>query len=237
MEPIIPSLQDLIRIDDYTYEIPQSYRDDMRVAVRIFCNQRMLEDIVGDKSLWQLVNVATLPGIQRYAFAMPDMHQGYGFPIGGVAAMAIDEGGVISPGGIGYDINCGVRLLVANHTAADIKTVLPTLATRLFDKVPSGVGRGGKLDYGPQEMDKILRDGARHMLSLGYGNERDIECCEESGSMGVARPELITDKAKKRGSDQLGTLGSGNHFLEVQVVDEVFDKEAAQAYGLSEGIS
>jgi len=137
--------EDLIKIDEFTYEIPKSYRADMLVPARIYMNEAMIEDVIADRAIWQLVNVATLPGIQKYAFAMPDIHQGYGFPIGGVAATAIDEGGVISPGGIGYDINCGVRLLVANMTAADLKPYIEKLATRLFHKVPSGVGRGGKL--------------------------------------------------------------------------------------------
>ena len=134
---------DIVQVDDYTYEIPQSYRDDMRVPARVFLNKRMLEDVFEDRSLWQLVNVATLPGIQKYAFAMPDIHQGYGFPIGGVAAMAIDEGGVISPGGIGYDINCGVRLAIIPMQMKDLKEeVKQKLLQSIFEKVPSGIGKG-----------------------------------------------------------------------------------------------
>ncbi len=228
--------EDLIKIDEFTYEIPKSYRADMLVPARIYMNEAMMEDVVADRAMWQLVNVATLPGIQKYAFAMPDIHQGYGFPIGGVAATAIDEGGVISPGGIGYDINCGVRLLVANMTVADLKPYIEKLATRLFHKVPSGVGRGGKLKFKSAEMDLILKDGAHHMVKLGYGTASDLEFCEENGKMAVADPTKISDKAKKRGSDQIGTLGSGNHFLEVQVVDKVYDEKIAQAYGLHEGL-
>src|SRR3989304_8098761 len=153
--------KDLVQIDEYTYEIPQSFRDDMRVPARIFANEFMLKDILADRAMWQLVNVATLPGIQGYAFGMPDIHQGYGFPIGGVAACAISEGAVISPGGIGYDINCGVRLLAANMSASDLQPYLEKLATRIFHKVPSGVGKGGKLDFSPAELDKFLRDGAK----------------------------------------------------------------------------
>ena len=235
MEQLIPR-DVLIKIDDYTYEIPKSYRADMRVPARVFMDERMMEDVLSDRALWQLVNVATLPGIQKYAFAMPDIHQGYGFPIGGVAATAIDQGGVISPGGIGYDINCGVRLLVSNMTAADTQPYMEKLATKLFHTVPSGVGKGGKLDFAPRELNKILTHGAKRMLELGYGTESDIEFCEEQGSMAVADANLISDRAKKRGSDQLGTLGSGNHFLEVQVVDEVYDEQAAQAFGLSKGL-
>ncbi len=226
---------DLIKVDEFTYEIPKEYRSDMRVSARVFANEEMLPDILNDRALWQLTNVATLPGIQKYAFAMPDIHQGYGFPIGGVAACAIERGGVISPGGIGYDINCGVRLLVANMHVDEVRPYLQKLATSLFHKVPSGVGKGGKLDFGPDKMNKILRDGAQYMLELGYGTEGDIEFCEERGRMEVANPNMISDRAKKRGSDQIGTLGSGNHFLEVQYVDEIYDEKAAQAFGLSKG--
>lgn len=226
---------DLIKVDEFTWEIPQSYRSDMRVPARVFMNENMMHDVLADRALWQLVNVATLPGIQKYAFAMPDIHQGYGFPIGGVCASAIEEGGVISPGGIGYDINCGVRLLRADISAVDLKPYIEKLATRIFHKVPSGVGRGGKLDFSPKELDKFLQYGAWRMVDLGYGTSADIEFCEENGCMDIAEPDLVSDHAKKRGSDQLGTLGSGNHFLEVQVVDEIFDREAAQVFNISEG--
>jgi tRNA-splicing ligase RtcB len=226
---------DLVKIDEYTYEVPISYRPDMLVPARVFMNENMIEDVLSDRAISQLVNVSTLPGIQKGAFAMPDIHQGYGFPIGGVAGCAIDEGGVISPGGIGYDINCGVRLLVANMDVEEVRPYLQKLATRLFHKVPSGVGKGGKLDFGPEELDKILAFGAKRMLELGYGNEADLEFCEEGGWMKFADPDLVSDRAKKRGRDQIGTLGSGNHFLEVQYVDEIFDEQAAQAYGLQKG--
>lgn len=229
------TLQDLVKIDDNTYEIPKSFRADMRVPARVFINDRMLEDVLGDRSLGQLVNVATLPGIQKYAFAMPDVHQGYGFPIGGVAAMAIDEGGVISPGGIGYDINCGVRLLAVSMTADELKPYIEKLATKIFHKVPSGVGKGGSLDFKADDLDRILRDGAQHMMKLGFGDYGDIEYCEEEGRMASADPALISLHAKKRGSDQLGTLGSGNHFLEIQKVDEIFDEQAAQTFGIAKG--
>lgn len=231
----IITLNDLIKMDEYTYEVPKSYRNDMRVPARVFVNEKMIQDVLHDKSMWQLVNVTTLPGIQKYAFAMPDIHQGYGFPIGGVAACAIDEGGVISPGGIGYDINCGVRLLVANINAIDIKPYLQELATRIFHKIPSGVGRGGRLKFRAHELDKILVHGAQRMLDLGYGTESDLEFCEERGQMNIANPDLVSDHAKERGADQIGTLGSGNHFLEIQYVEEIFDKQAAQAFGLQEG--
>jgi len=228
--------EDLVKIDEFTYEIPKSYRADMLVPARVYMNDAMMEDLFADRAMWQLVNIATLPGIQKYAFAMPDIHQGYGFPIGGVAASAIEEDGVISPGGIGYDINCGVRLLVANMTATELQPYLEKLATRLFHKVPSGVGRGGKLKFKAEELDAILKHGAHRMVELGYGTEEDLEFCEETGRMEIGDPDLISTRAKQRGSDQIGTLGSGNHFLEVQVVDKVYDKEAADAYGLHEGL-
>lgn len=188
---------DLIKKSEVSYEIPTSYRSDMKVPAIVFMNDEMMEDVLSDKALWQLVNVATLPGIQKAAFAMPDIHQGYGFPIGGVAATAIKEGGVISPGGIGYDINCGVRLLSSSITESEIRSNLDTLATRLFQKIPSGVGKGGKLDFDPAELDPILQKGAQRMLELGYGLPEDIEFCEERGCMDVADPSLISERAKK----------------------------------------
>lgn len=227
--------EDLVKLRDVLYEIPTSYRSDMKVPAQVFMNAAMMDDVLSDKALWQLVNVTTLPGIQKAAFAMPDIHQGYGFPIGGVAATAIDQGGVISPGGIGYDINCGVRLMVAPVQAADVKPVMQQLATRLFHKIPSGVGKGGKLDFKPDELDSILQLGAQRMLQLGYGLPEDIEFCEENGCMKNAKPELVSKRAKARGSDQLGTLGSGNHFLEVQEVEEIYNEAAAQAFGLQKG--
>lgn len=227
---------DLVQISDYVYEVPDSFRSDMRVPARVFTNEKMLADILEDRSLDQLVNVATLPGIQKYAFAMPDIHQGYGFPIGGVAAMAINEGGVISPGGIGYDINCGVRLLVANHTYKEIRSYLEELATALYEAVPSGVGRGGPLTLSLHDLDSILHNGAPEMLKRGYGNEQDILMCEEQGRLLQNNPDLISKQAKQRGADQLGTLGSGNHFLEVQRVTEIYDEQAAQTFGLAKNL-
>lgn len=222
----------LIKIDEVTFEIPVSYRSDMKVPARVLCSESMLEDILHDRSLEQLVNVATLPGIQQYAFAMPDIHQGYGFPIGGVAGMSIDQGGVISPGGIGYDINCGVRLLASSMTAQELQPYMEKIATALFDAVPSGVGRGGKMKLSSGELDNILAEGAKRMVELGYGDVQDLGFCEELGSMSGADPDLVSEHAKKRGADQLGTLGSGNHFLEVQKVEQIYDSQAAQAYGL-----
>lgn len=227
------TLQDLIKVDEYTFEIPQTYRSDMRVPARVFMQEAMLTSILADRSLEQLVNVATLPGIQKYAYAMPDIHQGYGFPIGGVAGMAIHHGGVISPGGIGYDINCGVRLLIANATATQLQPVMQDLATALFHAVPSGVGRGGQVTLTMKELDQVLLNGARYMVEQGYGTRADLEFCEEHGAMNGADPDLVSEQAKKRGADQLGTLGSGNHFLEVQKIDEIYDENIAKAFGLS----
>lgn len=225
--------EDLVQITDYIYEVPQSFRADMRVPARIFMSDRMMDDVLQDRAIAQLVNVATLPGIKRHAYAMPDIHQGYGFPIGGVAATAINEGGVISPGGIGYDINCGVRLLVASITEHAIRPYLPELATKLFNAVPSGVGRGGSVKFDQHDLDKILVGGSRRMLELGFGLPEDVSLCEDEGVLDFADPSLVSVEAKKRGNDQIGTLGSGNHFLEVQAVEEIFDQEAAEAFGLS----
>jgi tRNA-splicing ligase RtcB len=221
----------LIKLSDYLYEIPKSYRSDMRVPARIFVDENMLDQILNDRSLWQIVNVTTLPGIQKAALAMPDIHEGYGFPIGGVAAMAVD-GGVISPGGIGYDINCGVRLLVGDITEQEIKTVLPKLTDAIFGKIPSGVGRGGALKLKGAEIDRVLEFGARHMLELGYGIQEDLDRCEENGCMPGADPRSVSFRAKQRGRDQVGTLGSGNHFLEIQKVEEIYEPETAEVFGL-----
>lgn len=228
--------EDLIKINEYTYEISDAYRSDMRVPARLFTHASMLDSIVQDRSLEQLVNVATLPGIQKYAFAMPDIHQGYGFPIGGVAAMSIADGGVISPGGIGYDINCGVRVIAVSMTYDEIKPYLEELATQLYDMVPSGVGRGGALDLDTHELDRVLQQGARRMVERGYGNEEDLLFCEEHGHLDGADPSLVTKEAKQRGKDQLGTLGSGNHFLEVQHVTDIYDEQIANVYGIKKGM-
>lgn len=224
-------LDDLIPISENLFEIAQTFRSDMRVPARVFANKELLEDIVQDKSLWQLINVTTLPGIQSYALAMPDIHQGYGFPIGGVAAMDI-ETGVISPGGIGYDINCGMRLMATNLRAPDIAPHIDELATQLFNTIPSGMGRGGQHEYTGTQIDAILKNGAAHMLKLGFGTQHDLIMCEEHGCLSGAEPEYVSLEAKKRGSDQIGTLGSGNHFLEVQRVETVLDEDIAKKFGL-----
>lgn len=230
------TLEDMLQINKGLYEIPRTFRGDMRVPAHIYVNKTMMEDVLHDTSLLQIVNVATLPGIQKYALAMPDIHQGYGFPIGGVAAFAVHEGGIISPGGIGYDINCGVRLIGVHMKRAEIQPYLERLATELFHAVPSGVGRSGKIKLSESELNKVLRDGAPHMLKLGYGTPGDIEHCEEGGHMNAADPDMVSSKAKQRGHDQLGTLGSGNHFLEVQEVAEIYDEKVARTFGLEQGM-
>ncbi len=221
----------LVKITPTQWEIPKSYRQDMLVPARIFTTEEMLEDIVKDRSLEQLVNVATLQGIQGYAFAMPDAHEGYGFPIGGVAATTWPDG-VISPGGIGYDINCGVRLLKTTQSYDDIKGRLADLSETLFRMIPSGVGKGGNITLSPQEMDAVLAYGAQWTLKNGYATHNDLRHIESQGRLENADPSKVSIQAKERGFDQLGTLGSGNHFVEVDIVDEIYDEVAAGALGL-----
>lgn len=227
-------VHDVMKLGEALFEIPTTYRADMQVSARIFAQESILADIVQDRSLWQLVNVTTLPGIVHYAMAMPDMHEGYGFPIGGVAACDVDAGGVISPGGIGYDINCGVRLLASQLRADEIVGKLPELATALWHAVPSGVGEGGSLLLNKKQLEGMLRSGAQQLVEQGFGTADDALFCEENGSMQGADPALVSDRAKERGLDQLGTLGSGNHFLELQKVQKIFDPQAAHLFGLYE---
>ena len=224
--------ESLIKISDVLWEIPKSYRDDMRVSDRIYATEHMIDEVINDRSLDQLVNVATLPGIVGHALCMPDAHEGYGFPIGGVAAMSYPDG-VISPGGIGYDINCGVRLLRSELTYDEAKEKFADLGREIFHQVPSGVGRGGALKLSTQELDDVLRKGAGWTVEKGYGTQADLQHIESFGCLKNADPSLVSDRAKKRGHDQLGTLGAGNHFAEVDVVDEIFDEEAAAAFGLA----
>ncbi len=223
------------KIGEYIYEIPKTYRHDMRVPARIFVNDDLLKEIESDRSVEQLLNVATLPGIQDYAIAMPDMHEGYGFPIGGVAAMRMTDG-VISPGGVGYDINCGVRLLKSDLFYEEIKPFIDIVATDFYRTVPSGVGRGGKIRLSEKEINEVLLRGANYLTEAGYGTQEDLTSCEEGGFMPWSAPELVSKAAKDRGYDQLGTLGSGNHFLEIQRVDKVYDHITAKVFGLEEGL-
>ncbi|MBI4184795.1 MAG: RtcB family protein [Proteobacteria bacterium] len=232
MRPV--TLTDLVHIAPDLWEIPQTFRNDMRVPARVYASERLLSDIVDERALEQLVNTATLPGVERHALAMPDIHQGYGFPIGGVVAVET-EGGVISPGGVGYDINCGVRLLAGRLAVDDVTDRLADLATQMQRDVPSGVGRGGRLKLADDEMDKVLNTGLRWAIENGYASEEDAEALEERGFFRQADASAVSHKAKARGRDQLGTLGAGNHFLEIQRVAKVFDAERARAFGLFEG--
>lgn len=225
--------KNLKKVNDYIWEIPQDFRADMRVPGRLLASEKILNDILKDQSLEQVVNVATLPGIQKYSLAMPDIHEGYGFAVGGVAAMDLAEG-VISPGGIGFDINCGVRLLKSNFRFEEIKSRLPDLTKAIYQEVPSGVGRGGRWKMVNRELDEVLLKGANQIAALGYAETSDLENCESDGRLAGAEPDLISRQAKDRGRGQLGTIGAGNHFVEIQKVAEVFDRQAAELLGLFE---
>jgi tRNA-splicing ligase RtcB (3'-phosphate/5'-hydroxy nucleic acid ligase) len=224
----------LNQISPYIHEIPTTYRADMRVPARFYADSDLLEAALDDKSLDQLVNTATLPGVVKYALAMPDMHQGYGFPIGGVIATELPDG-IISPGGVGYDINCGVRLLATHLHKDDIAPHLDHLATALQVNCPTGVGQGGHIRLKPNELDRVMEQGAQWALKHGYATPMDLERTEENGRLPQANPAKVSDRARKRGLDQLGTLGAGNHFIEVDVVDELFYDAAAQRMGLFPG--
>jgi tRNA-splicing ligase RtcB (3'-phosphate/5'-hydroxy nucleic acid ligase) len=226
---------ELQQLDDVTWEIPASARADMRVPARVLADAELLEAIRVDRSLEQLVNVATLPGIVDAAFAMPDIHQGYGFPVGGLAATELPDG-VVSPGGVGYDINCGVRLLAAPIAAADLGDRREPLAHEISRLVPTGAGRGGALDLRGRPLERVLVEGAEALVrERGLGTEDDLERTESGGCLPGAEPEKVSARAWERGGPQLGTLGSGNHFLEIQRVERVLDADAAAAYGLLEG--
>jgi tRNA-splicing ligase RtcB len=226
--------QDIKRIGDVAWEIPMSYRDDMRVPVRIFADERLLEAALSDKSLIQAVNASTLPGLVSHVLVMPDVHQGYGFPIGGVAATELPSG-VISPGGIGYDINCGVRLLSTRLTSEDAQPYLRDLTASLYSNCPAGVGGKGSVRLNSQQLDAVLRLGSEWALKNGYAKQEDLDCTEEGGRLSGADPSTVSKRAKERGMPQLGTLGAGNHFIEIDLVDEIYHPEAANVMGLQEG--
>lgn len=227
----MPLKESLIQITSTQWEVPQTYRNDMKVPARIFATQEMLVDLLNDRSLEQLVNVATLQGIQGYAFAMPDAHEGYGFPIGGVAA-TLWPNGVISPGGIGYDINCGVRLLKTTQSYDEIKSKLDILSQTLFRLIPSGVGKGGNIVLTTEQVNQVLTYGAQWALKNNYAISNDLAHIESRGRLENADSSKVSEQAKQRGFDQLGTIGSGNHFVEVDIVDEIYDEVAAGALGL-----
>jgi tRNA-splicing ligase RtcB len=228
------SINDLKRINSYEWEIPQSYRADMRVPVRIFASEKLLKDVTRDKSLEQAVNACSLPGLVGSVMVMPDMHQGYGFPIGGVAATKYPEG-VISPGGIGYDINCGVRLLGSRLSYQETKPYLDDLATALNQFCPSGVGKSGHLRLSTSEVEDVCREGSRWAKRKGFASVQDLRRTEEGGSIRGADPRNLSPRALKRGRNQVGSLGAGNHFIEIDLVAEIFDRQAAQVMGLREG--
>jgi len=226
--------RDLQRIGEYLWEIPVSHRSDMRVPARIYADTELIDDALQDKSVEQLINTTCLPGVVRFTLAMPDIHQGYGPPIGGVAAMAVKDG-VVSPGAVGYDINCGVRLLRSNLQADQIKPFIGEVMEAVYHRVPSGVGRGGDIAVSGKDMDDVLERGSAWAVAKGYGTQDDLEHTEEQGALAGARASAVSRKAKERGADQLGTLGAGNHFIEVGQVTEVYDEQVAQQMGIFSG--
>lgn len=221
------------QIDDNTWEIPKAYSRHMNVPARIYADRELLEAMMKDETLTQSVSMAQLPGIYKYSITLPDGHEGYGFPIGGVAAFHEEEG-IITPGGVGYDINCGVRLMKTDLALKEIQDSKEKLLDRIFDLVPCGVGVGGKMRLSVRELEEAMSEGIRWAVERGYGWDRDASHTEEGGCMDTANPEKVSNRAKIRGGSQLGTLGAGNHFLEVSRVTEIFDKEAAKTYGITD---
>jgi len=222
------------KIGENQYQIDADSNSGMRVPVRIYADEPLLQKMLTDRTLMQAKNVSSIPGIVGQSIVLPDGHEGYGFPVGGVAAMDAEEG-MISPGGVGYDINCGVRLLRSNLTEKDVRSKLKELVTDLFSSIPSGVGSKGSVRLSPSELDEVLVKGVNWAIDNGYGTNDDADVCEENGQIQNADPNKVSDKARKRGAPQLGSLGSGNHFLEVQKVSEIHDEEAATRMGLKEG--
>lgn len=223
----------LNRIDDYRWEIPQSYKKGMRTSTLVYADEAMINTIRQDNALEQAANIACMPGILGRALAMPDIHWGYGFPIGGVIAEDPDEG-VISPGGLGFDINCGVRMVRTDLHVGDVKPVIRELMDALFKLIPCGVGSEGSVDVRGAEIDKVLDEGAVWAVERGYGWKEDLEVTEESGCYQAADASKVSTKAKQRGRNQIGTLGSGNHFLEVDRVETIFDRDTARSFGIEE---
>jgi tRNA-splicing ligase RtcB len=221
------------RVDDLIWEVPVEYNRYMRVPTRIYADESLLGMMKRDETLYQGINITQLPGIQKYGIVLPDGHQGYGFPIGGVAGFDEDNG-VITPGGVGYDINCGVRLMRTDLTYDEVKPVARELIERIFQLVPCGVGVGSNIRLSVRELEKAVSEGVDWAIGRGYGWAGDSEHMEEGGCMSEANPEKVSPRAKKRGSTQLGTLGAGNHFLEIARVRDVFDEGAAKPYGITE---
>ena len=215
--------------------IPMDYQRGMRVPGLIYADEELIKQIQADKSLQQVANVACLRGIVKYSLSMPDIHWGYGFPIGGVAAFDVDEGGIVSPGGVGYDINCGVRLIRSNLKLSDIEGKTKDIVRGLFARIPCGVGCRGELRLSRGELEKVLVKGSQWAVERGYGEACDIDHTEERGAMEGANPKAVSSRAFERGLPQLGTLGAGNHFLEIQVVDEIYEEATASAFGIFKG--
>ncbi len=222
--------KDFVKINNYLREIPKSFRDDMRVPARIYISDKIWE-YIEDEALIQLVNSTTLPGIVKYAIAMPDIHTGYGPPIGGVGAMKLPDG-VISPGFVGYDENCGIRILKSEYSEKEISPYLDKLAIEMQKEVPSGLGRGRQTKLSIEQINRILEGGVSHLVNQGYGDKEDIENCEEKGKMEQADASCVSQKAKMRGRDQVGTLGSGNHFVSLERVADIYDEKVAEIFGL-----
>ncbi len=214
-----------------SWELPVTFRDGMRVPGVLYASEKLLAGVLEDRALEQVANVAFLPGIVGRSLAMPDIHWGYGFPIGGVAATRVDTG-VISPGGVGFDINCGIRVLRTDLNEEEVRPRLEILVDRLFQAVPSGVGSSGRLKLSQREIEQVMREGAGWAVAKGFGDPDDLDVTEENGRVAHAEPRSVGDRPRKRGAPQLGTLGSGNHFLEIQAVDTVFDQHAADVLGV-----
>ncbi len=223
----------LKRIDHLIWEIPMNYKHGMRVPGRVYADESLLKKMTQDRTLEQCANVAFLPGIYKFSITLPDGHEGYGFPIGGVAATDYDNG-VISPGGVGYDINCGVRLLRTGLRKGDVESRMTQLLEVLFRLVPSGLGSRGKIRMTPSDLESVLSEGVEWAISKGYGWKEDAGRCEENGSMRQADPDKVSQSAKQRGMPQIGSLGSGNHFLEIQYVDKIYNPTVAKQFGIEE---
>src|SRR5579864_9491534 len=223
----------LERIDDTRWRIPQGYQPGMQVPGIVYADDELIEQILHDNALHQVANVATLPGIVGYSLGMPDIHWGYGFPVGGVAATDAEQG-VISPGGIGFDINCGVRLLATDLLHEQVRAKVDKLADELFSNLPSGVGTDGIRKLTHSEMREVMLRGSAWVIEEGYGFPEDLEVTEENGCLAGANPDAVSKTAIQRGITQLGSLGSGNHFCEIQIVEQIYDKEAANALGIAQ---
>jgi tRNA-splicing ligase RtcB (3'-phosphate/5'-hydroxy nucleic acid ligase) len=220
------------KISDFQFQIEKDEAKKMNVPVTIYADDNLISKMIMDRTIDQAVNVSTLPGVKKHVVVLPDGHEGYGFPVGGVAATDLEEG-VISPGGVGYDINCGVRLIKTNLTEKDLKPKLKDLINELFRAIPSGLGSEGAFKLTRSQLDEYLIEGAEKTISEGYGWEEDAEVCEEGGKMSGADPSSVSDTARKRGASQIGSLGSGNHFVEVQKVDKILDERAAKAMDIN----